>query len=107
MAVEYKTFGQSNPGTTLTDLYTVPSAKSVAGGVLVVTNTSTTARTFRMAISMAGASIATAHYHYYDFPIPPNDVLSITGITMSTTDVLRVYGSTTDVTFNFSGALIT
>lgn len=103
MATTYKTIAQDNPGAALTVLYTVPASKSFVG-TLWVGNISASARTFRVAVSMAGAAIQNDHYLYYDVTLPANDTFQVTGLSLATTDVVRVYGSTSDVTFNLSGA---
>ena len=62
-----KVLGQSNPSaTTLTTLYTVPSAKEAVVSTISVANLTATAATFRLAVRPAGASITNAHYIGYD-----------------------------------------
>lgn len=106
MATAYKIVGQDNPGAVLTDLYTVPGATSFVG-TLIVGNISASATTFRVALSIAGATIANDHYILYNVTLPPNDTYTLTGLSLAATDKVRVYGSTTDVTFNLTGAEVT
>jgi hypothetical protein len=106
MANAYLNLGQDNPGAVLTDLYTVP-ASTEAIGTLFVGNIASVAKTFRMAFSIAGAGIANDHYLYFDLAVPANDTFLVTGIAMAATDVLRVFGSDDNVTFNFVGVEIT
>ncbi len=106
MANAYKNLGQGNPGATLTVLYTVPNPGE-AIGTLVVGNIAAAAKTFRVAFSIAGAAIANDHYLRYDFSVPANDSVDVKHISMAATDVLRVYGEDTNVTFNFMGVEIT
>lgn len=100
-----KVLGQSNPSaTTLTTLYTVPSAKEAVVSTISVANLTATAATFRIAIRPAGASITNAHYFAYDITVGASDTTVITvGITLATTDVLSVYASTANLVFQAFG----
>lgn len=108
MATTYKVLGQSAPSAqTLTTLYTVPSAKEAIVSTLVVCNRSNGARAFRVAVRPSGASISNEHYQYYDTAIDPNATVSVTiGMTLATTDVISVYGSTADLSFTAYGSEI-
>jgi glucose-6-phosphate dehydrogenase assembly protein OpcA len=98
MPTTYKVLGQSAPSaTTLTTLYTVPSATQAVVSSIVVANLAATAATFRIAVRPAGASIATSQYVGYDITL---------GVTMGATDVLSVYSSTATVTFSAFGSEI-
>lgn len=104
-AIVYKVLGQSAPGTSLTTLYTVPASTSTIVSTILVANISGTGATFRVAISPAGAAITNAHYIAYDVAVPANDSITITiGATLATTDVIRVYGSTSSVIFQAYGS---
>lgn len=109
MATAYKVLGQSAPSaTTLTDLYTVPSSTSTVVSTIIVANRSASPATYRIAVSPAGASIANQHYIAYDVTVGASDSTTLTlGITLATTDVVRVYGSTANLTFNVFGSEIT
>jgi glucose-6-phosphate dehydrogenase assembly protein OpcA len=100
-----KVLGQSNPAaTTLTTLYTVPSAKEAVVSSISVANLTATAATFRLAIRPAGASIANQHYIGYDITVGASDSTIITvGLTLATTDVISVYASTANVAFQAFG----
>ena len=100
-----KVLGQSNPSaTTLTTLYTVPSAKEAVVSTLSVANLTATAATFRIAVRPAGASIANQHYIGYDITVGASDSTLITvGLTLATTDVLSVYASTANLAFQAFG----
>jgi len=100
-----KVLGQSNPSaTTLTTLYTVPSAKEAVVSTISVANLTSTAATFRIAVRPAGASIANQHYIGYDITVGASDSTLITvGITMAATDVLSVYASTANLAFSAFG----
>jgi hypothetical protein len=100
-----KVLGQVNPSaTTLTTLYTVPSAKEAVVSTISVANLTTSAAIFRIAIRPGGASIANQHYIAYDITLGASDSTLITvGITLATTDVISVYASTANVAFSAFG----
>jgi hypothetical protein len=101
----YKTLGQAAPAaTTSTDLYTVPAATSAIVSTIVITNRSATDATFRLSQSLTGAAIGNKDYLAYDVSVPGSGFITLTlGITMATTDKLRVYASTADLSFNLFG----
>jgi len=109
MATTYKVLGQLNPSaTTLTTLYTVPSATSTVVSTLMICNQAGTNASFRVAIRPAGASISALHYLSYDTVVPANDSIALTlGITLATTDVVSVYASSATISFNLFGSEIT
>ena len=109
MPTVYKTLGQSAPSaTTNTDLYTVPASTSAVVSTLVIANRAATAATFRIAIRPAGAAIANQHYIAYDVPVGASDSTTLTlGITLATTDIITVYASTANLSFNAFGSEIT
>lgn len=108
MPTTYKVLGQSNPAaTTLTTLYTVPSATNAVISSITVANLAATSATFRIAVRVAGASIANSQYIAYDITLGASDTTVLTmGVTMNATDVLSVYASTTTVTFSAFGSEI-
>ena len=108
MATTYKVLGQSNPSaTTLTTLYTVPSATQAVVSSIVVANLTSTSATFRIAVRPTGTSITNAHYVGYDITVGASDSTVLTmGITMGATDVLSVYASTANLTFQAYGSEI-
>lgn len=108
MASTYKVLAQSAPSaTTNTDAYTVGSGKSAVVSTITVTNRAATAATYRIAIRPLGATIANQHYIAYDSSVPANDTIALTlGITLATTDVVTVYASTANLSFNLFGSEI-
>lgn len=108
MATTYKVLGQSNPSaTTLTTLYTVPSATNAVVSSIVVANLTATAATFRIAVRVAGASITNSQYIGYDITVGASDSTVLTmGVTMGAADVLSVYASTANLTFSAFGSEI-
>ena len=105
MATILKVLGQSYPSpTTLTTLYTVPSATSTVISTIIICNQTATDSSFRIAIRPAGASIVNQHYIYYDTPILSNDSITLTaGISLATTDVVSVYTTIAGLSFNLYG----
>lgn len=101
MADAFKILGQSAPvAATLTDLYTVPALTKTTVSTLTVCNRSATATTFRVSVATAGVIDATSQYIYYDQVIDGNSTYGITiGITLATTDKIRVYSTLATVTF--------
>lgn len=108
MADTIKVLAQSNPSaTTLTDLYTVPSATSTVISTLIVCNTGSSSTTFRISVAVAGAANTLKQYIYYDVTIPGNDSFAATiGGTLATTDVVRIFAGNTNLTFNLFGTEI-
>jgi hypothetical protein len=109
MAATYKVLGQSAPSaTTATTLYTVPSSTSTIVSTLTVCNRDTTSGTFRIAVRPAGATLANQHYIVYDSSITANDTVTFTlGITLATTDIITIYASSANMSFNAFGSELT
>ena len=105
MASTYKVLGQVNPAaTTLTTLYTVPSATQSVASTLAICNQGLVSTTVRVAIRPAGAAIATQHYIVFDSLVSANDTLFLTiGVSLATTDVVSVYAGTASVSFSLFG----
>jgi glucose-6-phosphate dehydrogenase assembly protein OpcA len=106
MPTTYKVLGQSNPSaTTATTLYTVPSSTSTIVSTITVCNQAATAGTYRVAVRPAGATLAAQHYVAYDISLPANtsDTLTL-GLTLATTDVITVYASSANFSFNAYGS---
>jgi hypothetical protein len=108
MAETLKVLAQLTPSaTTLTDCYTVPGATKAAISSISVCNRSTAA-TFRISVAIAGAANDNKQYIYYDTPIPANETLMATvGISLGAADVIRVYASSANLSFNIFGIEIT
>jgi hypothetical protein len=108
MASTYKVLAQSAPSaTTNTDVYTVGSGKSAVVSTITVCNRAATAATYRIAIRVAGATLANEDYIAYDASVPANDSIALTlGITLAATDVVTVYASSANTSFNLFGSEI-
>lgn len=109
MATAYKVLGQSAPSaTTQTTLYTVPSATQAVISTVVVANRAAAPATYRIAVQPDGEALANKHYIAYDVTVGASDSTTITlGITMDAADVLSVYASTANLSFNAFGSELT
>jgi len=109
MASVYKVLGQSAPAaTTATTLYTVPASTEAVISTIIVANRAATAATFRISIRPNGTAQANQHYIAFDVPIAGADSTTLTlGITIDAADVITVYGSTANLSFNAFGTEIT
>jgi glucose-6-phosphate dehydrogenase assembly protein OpcA len=108
MPTNYKVLGQSNPSaTTATTLYTVPSATQAVVSTITVANQAASAATYRIAVRVAGATLAASQYIAYDVSLPANasDTLTL-GITLGATDVITVYASSATMSFAAFGSEI-
>ena len=108
MPTTYKVLGQSNPSaTTATSLYTVPSATQAVVSTIVIANLAATSATFRIAVRVAGATLANSQYVAYDVTVGASDSTALTlGITLGAADVVTVYASTANLTFTAFGSEI-
>ena len=106
MPTNYKVLGQSNPAaTTATTLYTVPSATQSIVSTITVTNQTATAGTYRIAVRVAGATLAANQYIAYDVSLPGNATDTLTlGVTLGAADVITVYASAATFSFNAFGS---
>lgn len=108
MPTTYKVLGQSAPSaTTLTTLYTVPSATTAVISSIVIANRDSSSATYRIAVRPDGAAIANSQYIAYDVTVGASDSTVLTlGVTMDAADVLSVYASTANLTFSAFGSEI-
>jgi hypothetical protein len=108
MAITYKVLAQSAPSaTTNTDVYTVGAGKQAIISTITICNRAATAASYRIALRPDGATIADEHYIAYDVALAANDTTALTlGITCDASDVVTVYASTADLTFNVFGVEI-
>ena len=105
MADVLKVLGQLDPAaTTTTVLYTVPDMTQTTISSIVAANRTGSAITFRLSVHVGGAGADDKQYIYYDKSVAANDSLPIViGITLNQTDVLKVYTSAVDMSFNIFG----
>lgn len=108
MATTYKVLGQSAPSaTTDTDVYTVPAGTQAIISTICVCNRTQGELNFRIAVRPNGAAISNQHYIAYDSKVSGQDSLFITvGITADAGDVITVYASSANLSFNVYGSEI-
>jgi hypothetical protein len=108
MATTYKVLGQVNPtAATATTLYTVPAGTQTVVSTISVANLTPGELLFRIAIRPGGETLANKHYIAYDAKVAGNDTTFITvGATLGAGDVITVYESAADITFNAFGSEI-
>ena len=108
MAITYKVLAQSAPSaTTNTDVYTVGAGKQAVVSTITVCNRAASAATYRIAIRVAGSALSNEEYIVYDTQVPANDTISLTlGVTLGAADVVTVYASTANLSFNLFGTEI-
>ena len=106
MPTAYKVLGQSAPSaTTATALYTVPSSTEAILSTITVCNRGTAIGTYRISVRPNGASLANQHYIVFDAEIGPKTTNALTlGITVDAADVVEVYASSGDFSFNAFGS---
>jgi len=79
-------------------LYVVPASSAVIGQ-LVAANTSTSSnRTFRVAVVSGGGSAGAADFIAYDVTITPGETWVFGGLTLNAADEIRVQSSATSTT---------
>lgn len=108
MADTLKILGQAALAiTTLTDVYTVPAARSATISTITVCNRGATATTFRLSVAIAGAANTNAQYLFYDQAIDAYSTFTITiGMTLAATDKIRAYAASANVSVNIFGVEI-
>ena len=105
MSDSLKVLGQLAPSaTTLTTLYTVPSLAQTTISSITVCNRSGSGVTYRILVSVAGATSANKQYLFYDKALSANSTDTIViGITLNESDLIKVYASSGDLSFNAFG----
>lgn len=108
MATAYKVLGQSAPSaTTATALYAVPSATEAVISTITVCNRGTASGTYRVSVRPNGATLANQHYLVFDASLNAKATAALTlGVTLDGSDVLEIYASTGDFSFNAFGSEI-
>jgi hypothetical protein len=108
MALTYKVLAQSAPSSaTATTLYTAGSGVQTVVSSIVVCNRAGTSGTYRIAIRPNAETLATKHYIAYDRAIAANATEThVIGITVDAADVITVYASSADLSFNAFGVEI-
>jgi hypothetical protein len=96
---------QLNPGaTTATVLYTVSTGVDVEITRLYVCNQAAGAGTFRVAVVRANETLGAKSYLYYDAAIAANATTVLENITLGAGDIISVYASSANQSFNLFGS---
>lgn len=108
MATSYKVLGQSAPGaTTATTLYTAGTGVQTIVSTITVANRAASTASYRLAVRPNGAVLANEHYIAYDVSLDPSSVTAYTlGLTLDAQDVITVYASNANLTFQAFGSEI-
>jgi len=109
MADANKVLAQLAPSaTTLSTLYTVPALTSTVVSSLVICNRGASEATFRVSVAIAGAADSNPQYLYYNESVgAEQSFIATVGITLAASDVVRVYASNANLSFNLFGVEVT
>jgi hypothetical protein len=110
MAITYKVLGHSQHHQQQpTQMFTllVQENKQLISTITVCNRNTTTSATYRIAVRPDGDTLANEHYIAYDATVGPKDTVTWTiGITADASDVVTVYASSADLSFNVFGVEI-
>ena len=105
MADVIKVLGQVAPSaTTTTTLYTAPDLTQTTVSSLVACNRGGSGGTFRVSIHVAGAGADNKQFIFYDEDVAATTTRTVViGLCLNQTDVVKVYASSGDFSFNLFG----
>lgn len=107
MQESYKNLGQlAPPVNLLVPIYTCTKKAAVISSIVVANNSGAGGSSSNFSVSHAinGASDNIAQYIYVDIPIETQDTFTATiGLSLATGDVIRVYASNGNLSFNLYG----
>ena len=100
-----KVLGQLDvSATTITTLYTVPDLTQTTVSSLVICNRSSSGITFRVSVHVAGAGVDDKQFIFYDEALAATTTRTVViGMCLNQADVVKVYSSAADVSFNMFG----
>tara|TARA_B100000287_G_scaffold277029_1_gene260982 strand:- start:3715 stop:4044 length:330 start_codon:yes stop_codon:yes gene_type:complete len=100
-----KVLGQLDvSATTITTLYTVPDLTQTTVSSLVICNRSSSGITFRVSVHVAGAGADDKQFIFYDEALAATTTRTVViGMCLNQADVVKVYSSAADVSFNMFG----
>ena len=100
-----KVLGQLDvSATTTTTLYTVPDLAQTTVSSLVICNRSSSGITFRVSVHVAGAGADDKQFIFYDEALAATTTRTVViGMCLNQADVVKVYSSAADVSFNMFG----
>ena len=104
-----KILGQLVPSANvLTDLYVVPAATSSSISSITICNQSASSINFSISVAAAGSADNPKQYIYYLIFLDAYDTFTATlGISLGTTDVVRILSNGASVSFNIFGVELT
>lgn len=105
MSDAIKILGQLDvSATTITVLYTTPDLTQTTVSSLVICNRSGSAITFRVSVHVAGASADDKQFLFYNQSLAASTTKTVViGICLGQKDVVKVYVSAANVSFNLFG----
>ena len=105
MADAIKVLGQLDvSATTITTLYTVPDLTQTTVSSLVVCNRSGSGITFRVSVHVNGAGADDKQFIFYDEALAATTTRTVViGICLGQKDIVKVYSSAANVSFNLFG----
>ncbi|MAS98089.1 MAG: hypothetical protein CMF29_07575 [Kiritimatiellaceae bacterium] len=100
-----KVLGQLDvSATTITTLYTVPDLTQTTVSSLVICNRSSSGITFRVSVHVAGAGADDKQFIFYNEALAATTTRTVViGMCLNQADVVKVYSSAADVSFNMFG----
>ena len=100
-----KVLGQLDvSATTITTLYTVPDLTQTTVSSLVICNRSSSGITFRVSVHVAGAGADDKQFIFYDEALAATTTRTVViGMCLNQADVVKVYSSAANVSFNMFG----
>ena len=105
MAEVIKVLGQLDvSSTTTTNLYTVPDLTQTTVSSLVICNRSGSGITFRVSVHVAGAGADDKQFIFYDEALAATTTRTVViGMCLNQADIVKVYSSAANVSFNMFG----
>lgn len=109
MPSSYKVLGQTAPAAnTMTTVYTVPSTANAVISSVTICNQATGNAQVGIAVCPANTAVTETQYVVRNAVCVPNDTIFLTlGITLATTDTIRVVSTNGNTSFNVFGSEIT
>ena len=90
--------------TTITTLYTVPDLTQTTVSSLVICNRSSSGITFRVSVHVAGAGADDKQFIFYNEALAATTTRTVViGMCLNQADIVKVYSSAADVSFNMFG----
>ena len=88
-----------------TDLYTVPAGKEAVISTIAVSNPTTSATTYRIAVVPSGETLALKNWIAFDIPLSANTTTTLTlGLTLAAGDKIQVSNDTANISFTAFGS---